>query len=193
METPGHKSFAGANSISLKKILDMFYDKVVAHEQIGHYFIGIDMMKLKRHQLRFMGLAFGGKELVNEEDPNLNLRQIHYRLIRDEGLTLPDGTASQSVAAAAAAAAVASVTCALGGFVGLFDETMNQLEKDIPLETRETAMRSIYATKDYFVPIGEETEYTNTNIAAMPVPEEGEQPKCPVASTAAAEEVQQQQ
>jgi truncated hemoglobin YjbI len=49
----GHKaSFAGANSISLKKILDMFYDKVVAHEQIGHYFVGIDMGKLKRHQVR---------------------------------------------------------------------------------------------------------------------------------------------
>lgn len=30
----------------------MFYDKVVAHEQIGHYFNGIDMMKLKRHQVR---------------------------------------------------------------------------------------------------------------------------------------------
>jgi hypothetical protein len=39
-------------------------------------------------QLRFMGLAFGGKELVNEEDPNLNLRKIHYHLIRDKGLSL---------------------------------------------------------------------------------------------------------
>jgi hypothetical protein len=39
-------------------------------------------------QLRFMGLAFGGKELVNEEDPNLNLRKIHYHLIRDRGLSL---------------------------------------------------------------------------------------------------------
>jgi hypothetical protein len=50
----GHKSFAGANSISLKKILDMFYDKVVAHEQIGHYFVGIDLIKLKRHQVCYI-------------------------------------------------------------------------------------------------------------------------------------------
>jgi hypothetical protein len=35
-----------------------------------------------------MGLAFGGKELVDEEDPNLNLRKIHYHLIRDKGLSL---------------------------------------------------------------------------------------------------------
>lgn len=35
-----------------------------------------------------MGLAFGGKELIIEEDPNLNLRKIHYHLIRDKGLSL---------------------------------------------------------------------------------------------------------
>jgi hypothetical protein len=35
-----------------------------------------------------MGLAFGGKELVFEEDPNLNLRKVHYHLIRDKGLSL---------------------------------------------------------------------------------------------------------
>jgi hypothetical protein len=57
----------------------------------------------------------------------------------------------------------------------------------------QAAMRSIHATKHYFVPIGQETEYTNTNIAAMPVPEEGEEAKCPFAGAAAAEEPQQQQ
>ena len=39
-------------------------------------------------QVKFMALAFGGKELVNEEDPSLDLRKIHYRLIRDKGLGL---------------------------------------------------------------------------------------------------------
>lgn len=56
-------------------------------------------------------------------------------------------------------------------FVGLFDKTLGQLEREIPVETREAAMRSIRATKDYFVPIGQETEFTNKSIAAMPVPE----------------------
>jgi hypothetical protein len=43
-------------------------------------------------QVRFMGMAFGGKELVFEEDPNLNLRKVHYRLIKDRGLTLVSGS-----------------------------------------------------------------------------------------------------
>lgn len=46
------------------------------------------MVVLVCAQVRFMGLAFGGKELVFEEDPNLNLRKVHYNLIKDKGLTL---------------------------------------------------------------------------------------------------------
>eukprot|EP00878_Enallax_costatus_P025040 GHUV01026761.1.p1 GENE.GHUV01026761.1~~GHUV01026761.1.p1 ORF type:complete len:270 (+),score=44.20 GHUV01026761.1:1184-1993(+) len=79
---------AGADSISLKKIIDMFYEKVVADPKIGHFFVGIDMIKLKRHQVRTMALAFGGKELVNDEDPNMDLRKIHIHLIRDKKLDL---------------------------------------------------------------------------------------------------------
>jgi hypothetical protein len=43
-----------------------------------------------------MALAFGGKELVNEEDPSLDLRKIHYRLIRDKGLGLVSGGIAMS-------------------------------------------------------------------------------------------------
>lgn len=56
-------------------------------------------------------------------------------------------------------------------FVGLFEKTLNQLEREIPEETREAAMRSIHATKHYFVPIGQETMYTNSSIAALPIGE----------------------
>eukprot|EP00879_Flechtneria_rotunda_P002302 GHRR01002495.1.p1 GENE.GHRR01002495.1~~GHRR01002495.1.p1 ORF type:complete len:221 (+),score=52.80 GHRR01002495.1:460-1122(+) len=77
-----------ASSISLKKIIDTFYNKVLADSVLLSYFEGVDMAKLKRHQARFMGLAFGGKELVFEEDPNLNLRKVHYHLIRDKGLNV---------------------------------------------------------------------------------------------------------
>lgn len=53
-------------------------------------------------------------------------------------------------------------------FVGLFEKTLIQLEREIPEETREAAKRSIHATKHYFVPIGQETEYTNSSIVALP-------------------------
>lgn len=55
---------------------------------IHYHMIGTPVSAAVRLQLRFMGLAFGGKELVIEEDPNLNLRKIHYHLIRDKGLSL---------------------------------------------------------------------------------------------------------
>lgn len=42
---------AGADSISLKKIVDIFYEKVVADPKIGHFFGNIDLIKLKRHQV----------------------------------------------------------------------------------------------------------------------------------------------
>lgn len=51
-------------------------------------------------QVRFMGLAFGGKELVFEEDPNLDLRKVHYHLIRDKGLSLVSVAACTNITGA---------------------------------------------------------------------------------------------
>lgn len=152
-DSEGHKQIEGAKSISLKKIVDIFYEKVVADPKIGHFFVGIDLGKLKRHQVRTMALAFGGKELVYDEDPNMNLRKIHYHLIRDKGLDLSDWEC----------------------FVGLFDETLEQLEREIPADTRQAASRSIRATRHYFVPIGQETEYTSAPIIQVPVPSMSEE------------------
>jgi len=53
-------------------------------------------------------------------------------------------------------------------FVALFQETLDELGEALPGQTRETAMKSIRTTRDYFVPIGQETEYTNASIAALP-------------------------
>lgn len=52
--------------------------------------------------------------------------------------------------------------------MGLFDETLGQLEKEIPAETRQQAMRSLRATRHYFVPIGQETEYTSAPLIEVP-------------------------
>ena len=41
----------GGNSISLKKIVDMFYDKVLADADLSPFFESIDMAKLKKHQV----------------------------------------------------------------------------------------------------------------------------------------------
>lgn len=59
--------------------------------------------------------------------------------------------------------------------MGLFDDTMEQLEKEIPPETRQAASASIRATRHYFVPIGQETKYTTAPI--IDVPDNGEDDK----------------
>lgn len=45
-------TFTGGNSISLKKIVDMFYDKVLADAELAPFFEKINMQKLKMHQVR---------------------------------------------------------------------------------------------------------------------------------------------
>lgn len=45
-------TFAGGNSISLKKIVDMHYEKVLADAALAPFFEKIDMQKLKKHQVR---------------------------------------------------------------------------------------------------------------------------------------------
>jgi truncated hemoglobin YjbI len=44
-------SYAHADSVSLKKIVDLFYERALAHPELGRFFVGIDMGKLKRHQV----------------------------------------------------------------------------------------------------------------------------------------------
>ncbi|KAF8063036.1 ATP8B4 [Scenedesmus sp. PABB004] len=179
-----HHKLVGGDSISLKKIVDMFYERVLADPGLGPFFEGIDMAKLKRHQVRFMGLAFGGKELVFEEDPNLNLRKVHIRLIQDKGLNLVRDAAARAAHAAHAAHAAApaarprragpvrpAAQSHWEAFVGHFDAVLAALEREIPAATRDAARASVRATRHYFVPVGEETAYTNASIGALPVPE----------------------
>ena len=143
-EHPRDGHLAASDSASLKKVVDLFYERVVADARLGPFFAAVDVPKLKSHQVVFMALVFGGKELVldvsaarsrggtgrrgeeggertrrrgrgaplfapttyvhtttatpaftitrhhhthEQEHPDLNLRRIHYKLIRDRGLT----------------------------------------------------------------------------------------------------------
>jgi len=132
----GASNLANSDSVSLKKIVDTFYKRVLQHDDLKPFFAHMstsDMDKLRSHQVKFMALAFGGKELVNEEDPSLDLRKIHYRLIRDKGLGLDQWKT----------------------FVDLFEDVLRDLPA-IPASTASQAMASIRATKNFFVPLGQE-------------------------------------
>ena len=45
--------------------VDIFYDKVLKDERINFMFSDTDMKKQKRHQRRFMTMAFGGPNLYS--------------------------------------------------------------------------------------------------------------------------------
>jgi hemoglobin len=86
-EAPRGAATARGRSVSLKKIVDRFYDRVLADPIIAPFFAAVDLAKLKSHQLQFMALAFGGRELVLADYPEFDLRRIHKHLLRDRGLT----------------------------------------------------------------------------------------------------------
>lgn len=47
---------------SVEAAVDRFYDKVTADPSLAHYFEGVDLGKLKRHQRAFITAALGGPE-----------------------------------------------------------------------------------------------------------------------------------
>lgn len=124
------KKRALSNEISMKKIVDMLYKRVLDDPQLAPFFRGIPIDKLKRMQTSTMLMAFGGEALGTGTNGGPDMRQIHMRLIRDEGLSLRHWEL----------------------WVKHFHNTLNELP-EVPEEQKEAALRSIRATKHYFRPI----------------------------------------
>lgn len=134
-ERPRTGDLASSDSVSLKKIVDVFYDKVMADPRLSPYFGSVDVPKLKSHQVKFMALAFGGKELVLDEHPDVNLRRIHWNLIKDKGVTESHWE----------------------WFFQHFKEALDDMP-EVPEETKARAAASVATTRAYFRPITPEEE-----------------------------------
>ena len=63
--------------------VDKFYEHVLADGRIKHFFEGVDMAQLARHQKRFMTYAMGGLP----DYPGQSLRAAHRGLVENLGLT----------------------------------------------------------------------------------------------------------
>jgi hemoglobin len=63
-------------SAAVSAAVDQFYERVIADPTLAPYFVGTDMMKLKKHQRAFIAAAVGGPE------PYLgrNMAEAHARL-----------------------------------------------------------------------------------------------------------------
>lgn len=132
-----------SDSVSMKKIVDLFYARVLSDPSLAAFFDSVDMAKLKRHQVVLMELAFGGKELVLEDYPNFNLRRIHYRLIRDRGLDVSHWQR----------------------FFDHFATTLEELP-EVPQSSRATALAAVAGTKAFFTPLTPEEEAAGGPVKA---------------------------
>jgi hemoglobin len=47
----------------VRTAVTVFYQRVVADPELGHWFEGVDLDRLKAHQRAFLGAAFGGPQL----------------------------------------------------------------------------------------------------------------------------------
>jgi hemoglobin len=68
---------------SLKAAVDDFYRRVLGDPELAPYFEGIDMVRLKRHQVAFFTVATGGPQVyagrdMAEAHAGLNITEEHF-------------------------------------------------------------------------------------------------------------------
>lgn len=68
---------------ALNAAVDLFYQKILADNQVSHFFDGTDMTKQHLKQKKFLAFAFGGP---NKYD-GIGLRKAHKKLVQDKGLS----------------------------------------------------------------------------------------------------------
>lgn len=53
--------------VTLRKVVSAFYDRVLASELTGPYFVGVDMQRLVDHQTKFVAFITGGPASYSDE------------------------------------------------------------------------------------------------------------------------------
>lgn len=81
-----YDKYGGATVIG--NIVHSFYQKVLDTESLLHYFKGIDMERLTRHQTDFLTMIFGGpvtysKQALRESHRRLEIPQDDFETIAD--------------------------------------------------------------------------------------------------------------
>jgi len=79
--------------------VNIFYDKVISDERVSDFFDGINMVRQKGMQKKFLTFAFGGPNNYNgigmrkahERSVNFGLKDMHFDIIIEHlGATLED-------------------------------------------------------------------------------------------------------
>jgi hemoglobin len=80
----------------IRGAVDAFYERVLADPQVAHYFTGVDMPRLRRHQVQLLSAVTGGPEQyqgtdLGEAHRDLAISYADFdRVIGHLGATLAD-------------------------------------------------------------------------------------------------------
>ncbi|GAA4706885.1 group I truncated hemoglobin [Brevibacillus fulvus] len=79
-----YEKYGGEGTIA--KVVDSFYDLVLADETVNHFFEHTDMEKQRRHQTKFISYALGGPnqytgQAMAKVHEGMNLQPVHFDAI----------------------------------------------------------------------------------------------------------------
>ncbi|SMF87899.1 hemoglobin [Paenibacillus uliginis N3/975] len=71
---------------TIGKVVDYFYELVLADETVSHFFANTDMEKQRRHQTKFISFALGGPnqysgQSMSKVHSGMNLQPVHFDAI----------------------------------------------------------------------------------------------------------------
>lgn len=71
---------------TIGKVVDYFYDLVLADETVNHFFANTDMDKQRKHQTKFISFALGGPNQYTGQSmakvhAGMNLQPVHFDAI----------------------------------------------------------------------------------------------------------------
>jgi len=124
-----HHTIKRGNDVSMKKIVESMYSKVLKDDQLKPFFQDMDMSKLKLQQSHLMALVLGGGDGLKEEGSNVDLRALHMRLLVEKGLTLSHWDK----------------------FTSHLKSTLEEIDS-IPAETKTAALEWMQSTRQDFRP-----------------------------------------
>ncbi|WP_029100328.1 group I truncated hemoglobin [Brevibacillus thermoruber] len=79
-----YEKYGGEETIS--KVVDYFYDLVLADDTVNHFFKNTDMEKQRRHQTKFISYALGGPNQytgrsMSKVHEGMNIQPVHFDAI----------------------------------------------------------------------------------------------------------------
>lgn len=79
-----YSKYGGEETIS--KVVDYFYDLVLADDTVNHFFANTDMEKQRKHQTKFISYALGGPnqysgQSMTKVHEGMNLQPTHFDAI----------------------------------------------------------------------------------------------------------------